>query len=50
MCQVDYDVSRKEEGEFPPLSGQKGLLEPGCGQGPKASANNTAAGWAVVGF
>lgn len=43
-------MSRKGEGEFPPLSGQKGLLEPGRGQGPKASANSAAAGWAVVGF
>lgn len=28
-------------GEFPPLSGEKGPLEPGCGQGPsKANANS----------
>lgn len=42
LCRVEEDVSRKEEVEFPPLSGTKVMLEPESFQGPsKASPDNT---------
>ena len=40
---LEYDASRKGEGEFASLSGAKVMLEPGGSQGPsEAGRDNTA--------